>query len=147
MPADVAGPMEVHEYRSDSEHSDADEDLETDAGPSKNRPLLVAPIYPETMSRSRFLEIKKYLHLANNENLSNNKTAKVDPLYHKLLLNCQQFGIFYKKLSINESMMPYRGKHPIKQFIQNKPMICGTEAAHTTSKFIKVKRLGQNLKF
>ena len=54
------------------------------------RPLLVAPIYPETMSRSRYLEIKKYLHLANNENLSNSKTAKVDRLYHKLLLNCQQ---------------------------------------------------------
>ena len=27
MPADVAGPMEVHEHRSDSEHSNADEDL------------------------------------------------------------------------------------------------------------------------
>ena len=37
MPADVAGPMEVHEYRSDSEHSDADEDLEVDRGPSKNK--------------------------------------------------------------------------------------------------------------
>ena len=35
MPADVAGPMEVHEYRSDSEHSDADEDLKADPGPSK----------------------------------------------------------------------------------------------------------------
>ena len=29
VPADVAGPMEVHEYRSDSEHSDADEDLDS----------------------------------------------------------------------------------------------------------------------
>ena len=36
MQADVAGPMEVHEYRSDSEHSDADKDLEEDPGPSKN---------------------------------------------------------------------------------------------------------------
>ena len=59
------------------------------------QPSLVAPIYPETMNRSRFLEIKKYLHLANNENLSNSKTAKVDPLYHKLLMNCQQSGIFH----------------------------------------------------
>ena len=30
----VAGPMEVHGYRSDSKHSDADEELEVDAGPS-----------------------------------------------------------------------------------------------------------------
>ena len=109
------------------------------------RPSLVAPIYPETMSRSRFLEIKKYLHLANNENLSNNKTAKVDPLYHKLLLNCQQFGIFYKKLSINESMMPYRGKHPIKQFIQNKPMICGTDGCPYNLQIYKGKETGPKL--
>ena len=37
MPADAAGTMEVHEYRSDSEHSDADEDLEPDPGPPKNK--------------------------------------------------------------------------------------------------------------
>ena len=89
------------------------------------RPSLVAPIYPETMSRSRFLEIKKCLHLSNNKNLSNSITAKVDPLYHKLLLNCQQFGIFHKKLSIDESMVSYRRKHPIKQFIRNKPVRIG----------------------
>ena len=39
MPADAAGPMEVHEYRSDSEHSDSDEDLEADLGPSKNKKM------------------------------------------------------------------------------------------------------------
>ena len=52
------------------------------------RPSFVAPIYLETMSRSRFLEIKKYLHLANNGNPSDIKTVKVDLLYCKLLLNC-----------------------------------------------------------
>ena len=39
MQADVAGPMEVHEYRSDSKHSDADKDLEADPGPSKNKKM------------------------------------------------------------------------------------------------------------
>ena len=52
------------------------------------RPSFVAPIYLETMSRSRFLEIKKYVHLANNGNPSDIKTVKVDLLYCKLLLNC-----------------------------------------------------------
>ena len=88
-------------------------------------PSLVVPTYPETMSRSRFLEIKKYLHLANNKNLSNSKTAKVHPLSHKLLLNCKQFGILHKKLSIDKSMVPYRGKHSIKQFIRNRPVRFG----------------------
>ena len=77
------------------------------------RPSFVALIYPETRSQTRFIEIKKYLHLVNNENLSNSKTAKVDLLYNKLLLSCQQSGIFHKKLSIDESMVPCRGKHPI----------------------------------
>ena len=39
MPADVARPKEVHEYRSDSEHSDADEDLEAEPGPFKNKTM------------------------------------------------------------------------------------------------------------
>ena len=102
------------------------------------------------MSRSRFLEIKKYLHLAINENLSNSKTAKVNLLYHKLLLNCQQFGIFHKKLSINESIVPYRGKHPIKQFIRNKPMrfgykiwlMCGTDSYPYNFQIYKGKEAG-----
>ena len=114
------------------------------------RPSLVAPIYPETMSRSRFLEIKKCLHLSNNKNLSNSITAKVDPLYHKLLLNCQQFGIFHKKLSTDESMVPYRGKHPIKQFIRNKTVrfgykiwfMCGTDGYLYNLQIYKGKETG-----
>ena len=39
MSADVAGPMETHAYRSDSEHSDADEDLETDPRLSENKKM------------------------------------------------------------------------------------------------------------
>ena len=111
------------------------------------RPSLVVPIYLETMSRSRFLEIKKYLHLVNNENLSKSKTAKVDLLYPKLLLNCHQFGIFHKKLSIDESMVPYRGKHPVKQFIRNKPVrfaykiwfMCGTDVDPYNFKIFECK--------
>ena len=114
------------------------------------RPSLLAPIYPETMSRARFLDIKKYLHLANNENLSNSKTTKVDPLHHKLLLNCQQFRIFHKKLSIDEGMVPYRGKHLIKQFIRNKPVrfgykiwfMCGTDGYPYHFQIYKGKETG-----
>ena len=50
-------------------------------------------------------------------------------------------------------MVPYRGKHPIKQFILNKHMrdldirfglFVVQMATHITSKCIKAKRLGQN---
>ena len=88
-------------------------------------PSLIAPIFGQIMSRKRFLEIKKYFHLANNDELGSSKTAKVDAIYNELLKNCQQFGIFHTKLSIDESMVPYRGKYPIKQFIRNKPVRFG----------------------
>ena len=89
------------------------------------KPSLSAPIFFRVMSCNRFQEIKRYFHLADNENLTESKTAKVDPIYDELLKNCQQFGIFDKLLSIDESMVPYRGYFSIKQYIQNKPIRFG----------------------
>ena len=73
------------------------------------KPSLSAPIFSQVMSRNRFQEIKRYFHLADNENLTESKTAKVDPIYDELLKNCQQFGIFDKLLLSDESIVPYRG--------------------------------------
>ena len=73
------------------------------------KPSLSAPTFFQVMSRNRFQEIKRSFHLADNENLTESKTGKVDPIYEELLKNCQQFGIFDKLLSIDESMFPYRG--------------------------------------
>ena len=58
--------------------------------------------------------------MADNENLTESKTAKVDPIYDEFLKSSQQFGIFDKLLSIDESMVPYRGHFSIKQYIRNK---------------------------
>ena len=77
------------------------------------------------MSCNRFQEIKRYFHLADNKILTESKTAKVESIYEELLKNCQQFGIFEKLLSIDESMVPYRGYFSIKQYIQNKPIRFG----------------------
>ena len=63
--------------------------------------------------------------MADNENLTESKATKVDPIYNELLKNCQQFGIFDKLLSIDESMVPYRGHFLIKQYIRNKPIRFG----------------------
>ena len=96
---------------------------EKDYGSTK--PSLSAPIFSRVMSRNRFQEIKRYFHLADNENLTESKTAKVDPIYDELLKNCQQFGIFDKLLSIDESMVPYREHFSIKRYIRNKPIRFG----------------------
>ena len=86
------------------------------------KPSLSVPIFSQVMSRNRFQEIKRYFHLADNENLTESKTAKVDPTDDELLKNYQQCGIFDKLLSIDESMLPYRGHFSIKQYIRNKPI-------------------------
>ena len=93
-----------------------------------------APIFPKTMSRERFKTIKRFLHVADNQRLTSSKVAKVEPLFEKLKKQCQQFGVFDEFISIDESMIPYRGLHSARQFIRNKPirfgykvwMLCGS---------------------
>ena len=47
-----------------------------------------------TMSRNRFLELKRCLHLANNQHLQTTKMAKVAPIYDLLNKNLMQFWNF-----------------------------------------------------
>lgn len=80
---------------------------------------------PSIMSRDRFLQIKRCLHIADNANLGNSKTAKIQPIYDVLNNNLLQFGCFSKHLSIDESMVPYFGGHSAKMFIKGKPIRFG----------------------
>ena len=86
---------------------------------------LIAPIFSSTMSRDRFRLIKRYLHIADNSNLSQSKVAKILPLYERLKENCLRFGFFHQFLSIDESMVPYRGLHSARQYIKGKPVKFG----------------------
>nr|CAH7747083.1 unnamed protein product [Callosobruchus chinensis] len=64
------------------------------------------------MSRNRFLEIKKYIHIADNDHLDkNDKMSKVRPLMNKLNQNFQQWGIFHENLAIDEAMVKFFGRH------------------------------------
>ena len=84
------------------------------------KPSMSASVFYQAMRRNKFQEIKRHFHLADNGNLTESKTANVDPICDELLKNCHQFGIFDKLLSIDESMVPYRGNFSIKQYIRNK---------------------------
>nr|CAH7757781.1 unnamed protein product [Callosobruchus chinensis] len=67
------------------------------------------------MSRNRFEDIKRYLHLADNNNLDvSDKMAKLRPRF-------LQWGIFHEELSIDEAMVRYYGHHSAKQFQKGKP--------------------------
>ena len=70
---------------------------------SKN-PGLECLIVASAMSRTRFQHIKSYLHAADNQNLSETKMAKIEPLYQILNEKFQRYGIFHENLNIDESM-------------------------------------------
>ena len=66
-------------------------------------------------------------HLVDNRELENNlnKMAKVAPIYDTLNSALVQYGIFHKFLSVDESMVPYYGRHSCKMFIRGKPIRFG----------------------
>ena len=88
-------------------------------------PDLRCDAFCTTMSRNRFFEIKSVLHAANNQCLSDCRMAKVKPLYDILNEKLRRFGVVHEDLSIDESMMPYYGRHSCKQFIRGKPIRFG----------------------
>ena len=51
--------------------------------------------------------------------------AKVLPLYDVLNKKIKELGILHDNVSIDESMVPYRGRHSCKQYIKNKPVKFG----------------------
>ena len=90
------------------------------------QPDLGVPLVAEVMSRDRFTQIKSCLHLEDNHSLhQSNKVGKVTPLYDLLNTNLKKYGFFHSILSIDESMVPYYGKHSAKMFLRLKPIRFG----------------------
>jgi DNA excision repair protein ERCC-6 len=79
------------------------------------------------MSRNRFDELMRFVHVADNDNLNaDDRFAKVRPLF--TVLNARFFSAFpqqHLSLSIDESMAPYYGRHGVKQCIRGKPIRFG----------------------
>lgn len=86
---------------------------------------LTSPVFAKTMTRDKFRGIKRYLHLADNQKLSNSKVATIAPFYKSLARQFQQFVVYHTHLNIDEEMVPYHGHYSAKMFIRNKPVIFG----------------------
>ena len=87
---------------------------------------LHVPFIVNAMTRNRYLQIKQYLHIADNRNLvEGSKVAKIKPLYDRFNVALKQFGILHDKVSIDESMVPYQGLHSICQYMKSKPIKFG----------------------
>ncbi|KRZ47834.1 PiggyBac transposable element-derived protein 3 [Trichinella nativa] len=73
------------------------------------------------MARNRFMEIKKYLHLTDYQKLvKGDKMSKVTPLYKLLNSSLVTHSMFHEKLSVDESIVPYFGRHAAKMFLKGK---------------------------
>ena len=78
------------------------------------------------MSRNRFEEILSVFHLADNHHLPpSDAFAKVRPLYAMINEKCLEYFLHDEHLSIDESMLPYYGRHSSKQRIVGKPIRMG----------------------
>ncbi|GFU12400.1 chimeric ERCC6-PGBD3 protein [Nephila pilipes] len=87
---------------------------------------LKVDIVSTVMSRNHFHTIKKKFHLNDNFKLkSDDKLGKIAPVYEELGEILHHFGTFLKKLSIDESVVPYYEHHTCKMFIKGKPIRFG----------------------
>ncbi|KAG8239904.1 hypothetical protein J437_LFUL019476 [Ladona fulva] len=85
------------------------------------RAIIHTPIFGETMPFRRFLGISRFLHFTNNEKVDRNDRIKkvrwvVDYLNEKL---CQQYTPD-SEVSIDESLMNFKGRLSYVQFIASK---------------------------
>ncbi|XP_031358564.1 piggyBac transposable element-derived protein 3-like [Photinus pyralis] len=84
------------------------------------------PFVASSISRNRFQEIKRFLHIADNSKLDKtDKMYKLRPLMNLLNENFRQWGILHQNFSIDEAMVKYFEHHSGKQFIRGKPVRFG----------------------
>lgn len=78
------------------------------------------------ISRDRFEFILSHLHCCDNSDLDkSDKYAKVRQIFEKLNEKFLEYAPHSENHSVDESMIPYFGKHSCKQFIRGKPIRYG----------------------
>ncbi|KRX94771.1 PiggyBac transposable element-derived protein 3 [Trichinella pseudospiralis] len=76
------------------------------------QPDISVPLVYNTVSRNRFMELKKCIHFADNQMLTkDDKMIKVTPLYDMLNKLLAQFGVFHSLFSVDEAIVPYFSRH------------------------------------
>ena len=78
------------------------------------------------MTKTEFLECKRYLHLTDNNALnSSDKFAKVRPLFNAINEQCILNYQATQQTSGDKAMVPYFGKHGVKEYAHGKPIKFG----------------------
>ena len=80
------------------------------------------------ITRDRFFELSRYLHFANNSTLAPptspdyNKLGKVQPVLDQLRHSFQSVYSPGKNISVDEAMIPFKGRSSLKQYMPQKPI-------------------------
>ena len=94
---------------------------------SVNECLRYSPI-ADRISRDRFEEITRYLHFVDNESLPSrgeegySRLQKVDPIISTLKHQFQAAYHPHCQVSIDEAMIPFKGRSSMKQYLPLKPV-------------------------
>lgn len=101
-------------------------------------PLLNTPYFPEIMTRDRFTQIMRYIHFVDNSRNPNDGIATNDANYDTLwkvrwildALNSKFKSEYVPKqnISIDETMIPFKGMVHFKQYLPAKPTKWGIKA-------------------
>ena len=75
------------------------------------------------MTRNRFRNILRYLHLADNNAIDeDDRFFKVRQYLDIIREKCLKYYLNQNTLSVDETMVPYFGRHSLKQYIKGKPV-------------------------
>lgn len=87
----------------------------------------VPKILSDSIRCNRFEDILRNFQLIDNANILNpdDRLCKLRPLLEHLKLKFMEHGPLGEKMSVDESMIPYYGRHYAKQYIEGKPIRFG----------------------
>ncbi|KAL2086003.1 hypothetical protein ACEWY4_019323 [Coilia grayii] len=80
-------------------------------------------LFQDTLSRDRFFQLRTNLHVVNNNERPSDNTDvfyKVRPLYDSIRKRCLELQM-EENLSIDEQIVPFRGKLSVLQYVKGKP--------------------------
>lgn len=78
------------------------------------------------MRRDRFIQIMRFLHCSDNNNLTpTDKMTKLRPLMNIIKKNFIEHYVPDQEIAYDESMIEYFGRHGCKQYIRGKPIRFG----------------------
>jgi hypothetical protein len=78
----------------------------------------------DNMRRDTFDKVHRSLHFNNNMEIDDDRLYKVRPLFELVNKNCKKVSVS-SRLSVDEQMLKYYGRHSAKQFIRGKPIRYG----------------------